>query len=221
MQSELLTPISSTFMAPGFTIGTHQTQPYCFPSVPLEGISELLPAPGGAGATGILFFLLAGNDFRVVHLVPSTVPNSAIRFDPQCHRIRALLDSALSSPPSVHDEMRATAITVAVCVGYLRTTSAAAVDDCPCGYADSNGAFTDIQETDFPTRGQDLIAVQNGWQIQEWSVPASPALWHPVRAEFNIGVQRRLRLILALDLIVHPEQDGSVSELSRTRDDSE
>ena len=68
--------------------------------------------------------------------------------------------------------MRATAVSVAV--GTLLTTTAAVVDDCPCGYADANGVFTDIRETDFTT-ARDLIAVRNGWQIQEWSVPASPA----------------------------------------------
>lgn len=112
--------------------------------------------------------------------------------------------------------MRATAISVAV--GTLLTTTAAVVDDCPCGYADANGVFTDIQETDFTT-ARDLIDVHNGWQIQEWSVPSSPAANIPYgRSTSRSNV---VSTASGLDLIVHPERDGSVSgaELVMIRND--
>jgi len=92
------------------------------------------------------------------------------------------------------------------------------VDDCPCGYADANGVFTDIRETDF-TPARDLIAVRNGWQIQEWSVPASPAANIPYgRSTSRTNV---ISTDSGLDLIVHPESDGSVSgaELVMIRND--
>jgi hypothetical protein len=112
--------------------------------------------------------------------------------------------------------MRATIITAAVSVGTLLATAAA--DDCPCGYADANGVYTDIQETDFTT-ARDLIAVRNGWQIQEWSVPASPAANIPYgRSTSRSNV---ISTDSGLDLVVHPEMDGSVSgaELVMIRND--
>jgi hypothetical protein len=114
--------------------------------------------------------------------------------------------------------MRAIAVTIAISVGTLSSITAAVMDDCPCGYTDANGVYTEIQETDFTTV-KDLMAVQNGWQIQEWNVSANPASSVPYGRSMS-----RTNVVASdagLNLVVHPERDGVVSgaEIIMLRDD--